>query len=610
MMGSQGVLVTIFIIYSSMTILFISATNSDNSTILSNDTFCPAWFETYPLKLDGLCFPLYYMSCNGNHISMIYGTCATYDEEADALSTVHCPFFRARGYNITAPGVVSIPNDVFELNYYMCSPLKRKGNLCSECVDGYAPSFNSFKDECSNCEGAWYGIPLYLVLELVPITIFYLIILLFQVNLTLAPMTCFIMYSQLVLFIFSIKFEDPSIKQLMFDGNNFPTKFMMAVFTGYGVWNLDFLRYVVPPFCVSNKLKSIHITFLGYISAFYPLCLIMFTWICIELHDHNFRPLILLCRWLRVCRVRLRRGYNNKGDIISVFASFFLLSYTKVLYRGVVLAMCKNVSIFKYHSHDHYTKHNSYISYADLRVSCGSSEYFAFAIPAVTIAFLFNFLPALLILIYPVLRFRRLLSKCRLDSYALKFFIERLQGCYKDNRFGDGGKDMRCFSALYFFLRMAVLAGILVVKPFTGQQLIWFPAGTVLLLSALLIAFCKPYKKTIMNTLDTLLLAHFGLLCYLMSVSCFFTKEYIVPVIKVSFLFPLAILILWLFLQFFLLALAIFIKPICNHMRKEKYCKSGTEIVKSNMTGELNQPLINPTTTTIDISSYGSNIKL
>ena len=32
-----------------------------------------------------------------------------------------------------------------------------------------------------------------------------------------------------------------------------------------------------------------------------------------------------------------------------------------------------------------------------------------------------------------------------------------------------------------------------------------------------LVALCKPYRKTYMNILDTLLLAHLGILCHLMS---------------------------------------------------------------------------------------------
>ena len=72
--------------------------------------------------------------------------------------------------------------NISELNTHMCEPMNRKGRLCSECIKDFGPSVISFGLVCSNCTGAWYGIPLYLFLEFVPITVFYLIILLFRVN--------------------------------------------------------------------------------------------------------------------------------------------------------------------------------------------------------------------------------------------------------------------------------------------------------------------------------------------------------------------------------------------------------------------------------------------
>ena len=99
------------------------------------------------------------------------------------------------------PGCIKLPDNVSELNDYICGPMNRKGLLCEDCVDGFAVSFTSMGHKCSNCTDAWYGIPLYLLIELAPITVFYLIILIFQMHITSAPMTCFIFYCQLVQFV-------------------------------------------------------------------------------------------------------------------------------------------------------------------------------------------------------------------------------------------------------------------------------------------------------------------------------------------------------------------------------------------------------------------------
>ena len=508
-----------------------------------NQAKCPPWYQFDSSSQACLCTPLGYIACKENNTFLKFGLCTTYDESADLVSYVHCSFFRAeQGYNITRPGYVLLPENISELNHYMCAPLHRKGMLCNECIDGFSPAVNSFRDQCFNCKDSWYGIPVYLLFELVPLTIFYLLILIFQINLTSGALACFIMYSQMVTLIFGIKFEDPSISQIMFTQRNYPTLFMKMLFTGYGVWNLDFFRYILPPLCVHRKLKSIHIACLGYISAFYPLCLVVLTWAGIELYDSNFKLVVVLCRPFHACFNRLRKGLNAKGDIINVFASFFLLAYTKLVYQFLVLSMCKLITSTTYHvrSSDSW----SYISYADLRIPCKSSEYFKFAIPALIISIIFNIFPVVLIMLYPSIRFQNLLSKCRLDFTAVKFFVERFQGCYKDS--SNGERDLRSFSGLYFCVRIIVLAGVLIFQVFTTRQLIWFPAGTLILISALLVASCKPYKKSYMNILDTVLLSHFGLLCYLMSVSSLFKQRYILPTIKLLFLLPLAIFTLWL----------------------------------------------------------------
>ena len=107
--------------------------------------------------------------------------------------------------------LIALPpqNFVAGWNPVMCRPLNRKGRVCSECVEGYGPTVMlagfDIQWQCSNCTGAWYGIPLFLFLEFFPITLFYLaifIIVIFQINITSGSITCFIMYSQLLIISF------------------------------------------------------------------------------------------------------------------------------------------------------------------------------------------------------------------------------------------------------------------------------------------------------------------------------------------------------------------------------------------------------------------------
>ena len=205
-----------------------------------------------------------------------FGYCATYSDETKLLSITICPHYQQNGYNLSTSGKIVLPRNLSQLNDYMCGPLNRKGVLCSECADGFGPSVTLFGYKCANCTDAWYGVPLFLVVEFVPITVFYFIILVFQISVMSAPMPCLIMYAQsiVVAFYLSIYSDNELRKQIVF-GKNGNLRFdMKIIYTIYGVFNLDFFRFVTPPFCISSHLKTIHITLFGYISVLYPLFLI------------------------------------------------------------------------------------------------------------------------------------------------------------------------------------------------------------------------------------------------------------------------------------------------------------------------------------------------
>ena len=112
------------------------------------------------------------------------GFCATYSECTELLSITDCPYFQLNVFNITFSGYINLPDTLIELNDSMCAPLNRRGIVCSDCISGFGPSVNSFGYRCIRCSSAWYGILLYTVLELIPMTVLYLI---FQIRLTSAP---------------------------------------------------------------------------------------------------------------------------------------------------------------------------------------------------------------------------------------------------------------------------------------------------------------------------------------------------------------------------------------------------------------------------------------
>ena len=88
--------------------------------------------------------------------------------------------------------------DTSTLTEETCGPHNRKGLLCSECYEGYGPAVYAFGNKCMKCHGSVYNRwALYVFVTLLPITVFYFIVILFNINAAAPPLTAFVLYCQL-----------------------------------------------------------------------------------------------------------------------------------------------------------------------------------------------------------------------------------------------------------------------------------------------------------------------------------------------------------------------------------------------------------------------------
>lgn len=459
-----------------------------------------------------------------NETHLRVGFCITYDPETDIASITLCPYFQPDVFHVIeykGAHYVTLPENLSDINDFMCRPLNRKGRVCSECMDGYGPAVMSvgFNIQCSNCTSAWYEIPLFIFLEFFPITLFYFVILIFQINITSGSITCFIMFSQLLVISYDriAGGDNFDINDIMLTATPTSKLLLKVLLTVYDIWNLRFFRYFLPPFCISSSLKPIHLVFVSYISVFYPLLLMVVNWAFVRLYDCNFTPLVCLCRpfLTNSCFVSLRRRWNPRNDIDSVFASFFLLSFTKVLFQLIFLLTYQRLRYVVYSSGEFLGL--DWVVEFDLSVPYGGREQMIFAAISVLFFGILNLLPTLLLILYPFRFFQALLSRCRRVQIPVERFVRKFNSCYKDGLDGTG-KDMRSFAGLYFVVRLTLflvggLGGALLISnndPYLLRNVIFTITGV-------LVALCRPYRATYMNVLDTLLLAHLGMFCHLMS---------------------------------------------------------------------------------------------
>ena len=374
------VLLVIFCSVSSASLTFKQAGTVSSSVQYGSQTKfeCHRWYSYTPSTNSCQCLSFVETSlCDGLKAYIEVKTLLTVQQNQNIISTSPSKSFNLhQGINVTKPGYRLLPENISELNDYMCGPLNRKGYLCSDCIDGFGPSMSKIEhaNHCYECSGNHWGVMLYLAIVLLPLTLLYLLILIFQIRMTSAPIPCFVMCSQLIVIAFSFnegKLSD-ELSTVIFTKTGDTRAVTKVILVLYGIFDLDSISHAVPPFCVSKNLRLYHRVFLGYITAFYPIMLILITWVCIELHDRNFRMIVYLWRPFHRCFVRLRRGWDTKNDLIDVFASFLLLSFVKIMYQTVIMFSITRLDTYSLSGEHLYY---SYVSNIDNSIPITSAKY-------------------------------------------------------------------------------------------------------------------------------------------------------------------------------------------------------------------------------------------
>ena len=474
--------------------LFIFLFSFTEQTTAGQDV-CPPWFNNTSSPGSSSSSTV---RCDSDSLFLLLGNCMTYNSTTDVTEVGSCQY--VQHLNITSVDqslYIQLPNNVSLLNESMCGPLNRKGTLCGKCKDGYGIALYSYNLECSKCWGHGYGWVLYYFLELFPITVMYFLVVIFHIRATSSPLSALVFMSQIIVYAVRGNIHlYPYIENIV---TGFPYVALQVLLTLCGMWSLDFFRFVVPPFCVSSNIKTVHALALEYLVAFYPIFLILLTYVCIKLHDNNFRPVVWLWKPFHRYFVHFRRRWDSKASIINAFTTFLLLSFSKLLFVSFTLLYTSYVDVY-----DHDVIVKKCVLYFDSTVGCYSQEHLIFATIAICVLLIFIISPIILLILYPTRLFRKCVSCCRFRRWhALHMFVESFQGEYKDGT--NGTRDFRMVSASFLILRILILASF-------HNYSLWISAVAQF---ALICAVCfyvvvRPYKRNIGNSVDVLILALLG----------------------------------------------------------------------------------------------------
>ena len=167
------------------------------------------------------------------------------------------------------------------LNFSVCRYFNRAGLLCGDCEEGYSPLVLSYNLSCVKCPNGnknWWK---FILTGLVPLTFFYIFVVIFNINVTSSRLHGVILCSQAL--------SIPVLVRMIFSAfvQGYPRlmKAIKVLMTLHSYWNLEPLRSILPDICLN--ITTLQALALEYLIAVYPFVLILISYFIIQLYDNK-----------------------------------------------------------------------------------------------------------------------------------------------------------------------------------------------------------------------------------------------------------------------------------------------------------------------------------
>ena len=470
----------------------------------ASNTSCPTGFyfnnNTTKCECDEFLVDHNYIQCNllekrayiNNEVCLVSAT------NSNTYSVGLCPLTLGNWENITNRLYSELPSDPDMLNATMCGPYNREGYLCGKCIDGYGLPVYSHDLKCVNCSKFSRGVSIvmYIIIQFVLITLFFVCAVVFHLNITSGPLLGYFIFCQMY-------FVSDRGTQNIFDFiSNHASEYIKVLFkisqTLSELWSLLFFKSLIPPFCISEKLSSVHIQLLTVVPAIYVVVLVITIWVLMDLHARNYKVIHFLCKPFRPFLKHLNIAIFGSNAIFNAFATFTFLSSTTLVMSVSTLTV---YSILHIKSINHNVINITQVLYIDPSVVYYSHEHILYFMIAMVPCILLVFIPALLLCVYPTRIYRRLsqLISTR-KQLAITAFAEALHNCFKDGL--NGTRDYRALAGLIILnYPVAFLLSYItwkIVAPPTGLTRDCISGYTAFALS-LVVSYVRPCKSTLAN---------------------------------------------------------------------------------------------------------------
>ena len=486
----------------------ISATVVEGRTVQEGD--CPPWFKWMNTSEPHYCACVTlvkeYIVCDQQNqtSSLRQGACIFYNSNISDVVVGACSFFFPK--SLIKEGLISLPRNVSKLNKFVCGSLKREevGPLCGKCTNNTGPSVYSVGNECVPCRAV--NVVYYILLQYLPTTLLFLIIMVFRPNITEAPMAHYVLFCNTIVlycrFMLYTNYTD-----ILATDSPYILALLKSVLTLNAVWSFDTLFFVSPPLCISPHFQVIYKSFLEFLATLYPFILLLLTYVATELHARDFTPVVALWRPFHRIYVRFYTTWGPNTSIIQAFSSLFFLSYAKLNF-----IMCEPFLWSTVQNTEGQAM--SRVVYIDPTIPYMSKRHIFVVLFSIFVAVFLYLPPLFLLIIYPTALYRKCSHKIKSKwRIAIKTYVETFQGCYKDGT--NGTCDYRALSGYQLGLGSLLLAVQAVFYKTLPTRFVVVSAIVTLTVLTILCSLLQPYKRRSANvsavTLLAIMTTHFAL---------------------------------------------------------------------------------------------------
>ena len=373
---------------------------------------------------------------------------------------------------------VALPRtrDHSELNAAICGET-RTGVICGKCQEGYTVHFHSPGYLCKPAKpvGCKLGWLFYILSELVPVTVVFIIVLVLNISFTSGAVNGFILFTQLLESLHTDAKFLPSTSQRATNGYK----------VIYGFFDLNLFNSESLSFCIWKGATPIDMISFKYVTLLYTLLLIVAV-ICL-MNKYGGRCCGKYCRITTI-----------RTSVIHGISSFLVICYTQFV--NTFLNLLGPAHLY---ARDNSDFKPSVRVWLNGDIVYFSKQHLPYALPSILSLITIGLVPPALLITFPLLNKVLAFFGCK-DSrisgiyriYGFKPLLDSFQGCFKDN--------FRFFAGLYFLYRWMFLVIYMNTSDY-GSYCSAVSCALVVVLS--LHTFCQPYRERLHNIIDAALMA-------------------------------------------------------------------------------------------------------